>query len=162
MERYQSCFFTGHRIIASNQLPAVRKILSEKIEQLIVEKGVTDFVAGGALGFDTLAAECVLEMKKKYDICLHLYLPCFDQMKKWTDKQRFKGRMIMSQADEIVYTTESTYIDGCMQERNRQMAYSSHYCIAFMKNTRSGTGMSVALAKKLGGEVTNINDEIEA
>lgn len=44
----------------------------------------TYFGAGGALGFDTLAAQTVLELKKKYpDIRLILVLPCLSQTRNW-------------------------------------------------------------------------------
>ena len=40
--------------------------------------------AGGALGFDTLAAQTVLEMKKEYpQLRLILVLPCENQTRGW-------------------------------------------------------------------------------
>ena len=51
------CFFKGFK--------AVLKIESLQLVSLI-EKGVIFYGAGGALGFDTIAVECVLELKEKY------------------------------------------------------------------------------------------------
>lgn len=43
------------------------------------------FGAGGALGFDTLAAQCVLSLRKRYShIKLILVLPCTTQTKGWS------------------------------------------------------------------------------
>ena len=45
---------------------------------MITEYGVNTFIDGGALGFDTIAAETVIEMREKYqNIKLVMYLPCY-------------------------------------------------------------------------------------
>ena len=64
--REKTCCFTGHR-----KLPSIwgRWKLAAKLEKAIVEQinnGIRFFGAGGALGFDTLAAQTVLKLKKKY------------------------------------------------------------------------------------------------
>ena len=51
--------FTGHRIIASAQLPALQTELRGLLITAIAT-GFLDFYAGGALGWDTLCAEQVL------------------------------------------------------------------------------------------------------
>jgi uncharacterized phage-like protein YoqJ len=55
--------FTGHRRIASAELPRLKQCLYETIETLI-QQGVTTFLCGGAIGFDTLAGNIVVELKK--------------------------------------------------------------------------------------------------
>lgn len=58
----------------------------------MIENGVVNFVTGGALGFDTLAAQAVLELRQRYaHIKLQLILPCKNQTAKWRT------------ADQIVY-----------------------------------------------------------
>lgn len=50
----------------------LRKIIEEQIKA-----GVVFYGAGGALGFDTIAAQTVLEMKNEYpQLRLILVLPC--------------------------------------------------------------------------------------
>ena len=51
----QACCFTGHRDIPVSQKPALQKRLEEETARLI-HQGVAMFLAGGALGFDTMAA----------------------------------------------------------------------------------------------------------
>lgn len=87
----KACCFTGHRQIPPQQRLKIYKYLKAEITNLI-ENGVVNFVTGGALGFDTLAAQAVLELRRRYaHIKLLLILPCKNQTDKW--------RM----ADRIVY-----------------------------------------------------------
>jgi len=63
-KKMQTCCFTGHR-----ELPTGwdRWKLAKKLEQAIInqiENGIHFFGAGGARGFDTLAAQTVLKLKK--------------------------------------------------------------------------------------------------
>ena len=76
--REKTCCFTGHREIDEKDYSKLKKRTRDLIVSLI-EKGVVFFGAGGARGFDTLAAESVLELKKDYpQIKLILVLPCPD------------------------------------------------------------------------------------
>ena len=82
----KTCCFTGHRYIPGK----IRRKLKKKIREaviLLIEKGVIYFGAGGALGFDTLAAEVVLSLKRKYkNIKLIMVYPCKDQTRFWKIK----------------------------------------------------------------------------
>ena len=57
--------FTGHRNIPLLKRKAVAQRLKTELTDLI-NNGYQFFGAGGALGFDTLAAQTVLELKKDY------------------------------------------------------------------------------------------------
>ena len=63
MEKMKTCFFTGHRRITDNKLEDIKRKLTENIENLIINYDVKNFISGGALGFDTIAAEAVYEIK---------------------------------------------------------------------------------------------------
>ena len=54
--------FTGHRTIPLLKKWKIEKKLKEALEALI-EEGYCYFGAGGALGFDTIAAQMVLNLK---------------------------------------------------------------------------------------------------
>lgn len=63
--REKTCCFTGHRDIPR----AVYSSLSRELDAVVralIGKGVRFFGAGGALGFDTLAAETVLRLRQIY------------------------------------------------------------------------------------------------
>ena len=157
MEKEFTCFFTGHRIIAKSKFAAIEARIEHETERLINDKDVTDFITGGALGFDTIAARVIIKLKEKYDyIKLHLYLPCYNQMENWNSRNQYEARMIMSYADSKIYVTEGNYVTGCMQLRNKKMADDAKYCIAYMNNPRSGTAQTVSYAEDIKDTVINI------
>ena len=141
MDKSKTCFFTGHRKIAQSKIEIVKAQLAENIEKMITEYGVNTFIDGGALGFDTIAAETVIEMREKYqNIKLVMYLPCYGQSKMWKESEQFRYRMVLSKADKIIYITKSVYTDDCMKLRNLKMIKDSSFCIAFCLMQKSGTG----------------------
>jgi len=84
----QTCCFTGHRKIHKDEITELQKSLENELIKLIIQ-GVKYFAAGGALGFDTLAALAVLKLKKKFPhIKLILVLPHKEQTTRWRDKDK--------------------------------------------------------------------------
>ena len=74
--RKKTCCFTGHRSLNGEEKLKVAVRLRKIIEEQI-KAGVVFYGAGGALGFDTIAAQTVLEMKNEYpQLRLILVLPC--------------------------------------------------------------------------------------
>ena len=63
-KKNKTCFFTGHRVIPKKDSSNLLVTLDEKIRELIAD-GCENFVCGGAVGFDTLAA-CRVIVAKKY------------------------------------------------------------------------------------------------
>lgn len=114
------------------------------------------FGAGGALGFDTLAAQCVLSLRKRYShIKLILVLPCTTQTKGWSKDDIAVYEEIKSQADKVVYTSHD-YFRGCMHKRNRHLVDNSSACISYLTENKGGTFYTVNYAKSKGVEVINI------
>ena len=64
--REETCCFTGHRKIPEEEREQLARRLEATVEELI-RAGVRYFVAGGALGFDTLAAQTILNIRG--DVC---------------------------------------------------------------------------------------------
>lgn len=161
MEKLRTCFFTGHRRLPSKRLEDINEVLSAELERLIIEYDVRDFISGGALGFDTVAAEAVDKMKEKYPhIRLLLYLPCYGQSRKWHDKQKYRYHMLKSRADEIIYVTEGGYTEDCMLKRNLRMIKDSFFCISFCIMHNTGTGLTMKNAEEVGAKIINIADKI--
>lgn len=122
----------------------------------LIGRGVTVFNAGGALGFDTLAAEIVIGLKKTYpQIKLVLVLPCPEQADKWNAYNREKYHKISACADKLVYVSDE-YSVGCMHKRNRFLVDGSAYCICYLKKERGGTAYTVNYAKSRGLIVFNV------
>ena len=154
MKEY-TCCFTGHRKIAPAQQMIVAERLCDTVEKLI-RGGFTEFLAGGALGFDTMAAQCVLSLKEKYPhIKLVLALPCVTQTKGWSAEDVWIYENIKQQADKVVYTSQES-ARGCMFKRNRYLVDHSSVCVAYLTGNKGGTAYTVAYANQKGLIVINL------
>ena len=152
-----TCFFTGHRTIPTDLIPEVTRLTREQI-YLHAARGYTDFICGGAVGFDTVAAVQVAKVKAGgTPIRLILALPCRDQTALWKDTEMLRlYQRIKGTADEVIYISD-LYHDGCMKERNRFMVDSSSACIAYYNGSRmGGTAQTVRMAEKKQITIANI------
>ena len=161
MDRYLKCCFTGPR---PNKLPwgyceageifeQTKNKLQNKIEKAII-KGYSHFCSGMALGVDTIAAEIVLDMKKKYPhITLECAIPCLNQTQGWlyVSVERYKN--ILDKADKITYVSKKDYFNGCMQKRNQYMVDNSSLVIAVYGGLGGGTKQTIDYAIKNGVDV---------
>ncbi len=155
--RDKTCCFTGHRDLPSDQYQSIFDKTEEAIERFI-NMGYRYFGAGGALGFDTIAALAVLKLKKHYpNIRLILVLPCLSQTRGWSKDDIEVYENIKQRADKVVYTSQE-YTRGCMHKRNRHLVDNSSACISFLTESRGGTAYTVDYAKKHGLSVVNIPD----
>ena len=146
---YKTCCFTGHRKIAKEDIVIIPEILDKLIDKL-VGMGVRSFRAGGAPGFDTLAALAVLRKKKKYpELSLILDLPCRNHCIGWGGEDKSIYNYVLSQADEINYA-EPTYTQGCIMKRNRMLVDNADICIAYCTRDSGGTAYTLDYAKKNG------------
>ncbi len=139
----RSCCFTGHRIIRKQDSGGIYDAIKNEIRNLS-ERGISNFISGGALGFDMLAAEAVLELRdgELPFITLELMLPCENQAIKWRESERVRYAGIISRADKVGYTSRE-YTPTCMAERNRAMVDASEHCIAYMYKSFGGTAYTV-------------------
>lgn len=149
-----TCCFTGHRDCADNS--EIREKLMSVIIKLITVKNVRYFGAGGALGFDTIASLCVLELKKTYPcIKLILVLSCPEQDKYWSYNDKEVYEYIKKRADKVVYVSDK-YTKGCMHKRNRYLVDNSRYCVAYCVKNRGGTFYTFNYAERRGLEIIRI------
>ncbi len=146
----QTCCFTGHRKIPLDQLEVVTQRLRDAVTASIKD-GYLYFGAGGALGFDTIAAQTVLELKNDYpQIKLILVLPCKTQTRGWNQKDVEEYNRIIEAADKVVYSSQH-YFNGCMHKRNRHLVDNSSLCVCYLTEDSGGTAYTVkyALAKRV-------------
>ena len=161
MTKEKSCFFTGHRILEKKEAQLMKSLLREEILNRIND-GVTRFIAGGAIGFDTLAAEQVIDIRQDYnDIKLILYIPCRNHSARWKNADRQRFYEISESADEVRYITDANYTPGCMRKRNMAMVEDADCGIVYLGNRRnSGSAQTVKLAREKGIPFVNIVDEV--
>ena len=147
--REDACCFTGHRDIP----PEILLALAAKVETEVLELiayGIRYFYAGGALGFDTLAAETVLRLRDQFpQIQLILALPNREETRGWSAASVERYESILRRANEVIYTSEH-YTRGCMQRRNRFMVDHSAVCVAYCTRATGGSAYTLQYARKVG------------
>lgn len=154
MANVDTCCFTGHKKLPANKIQNILSTLDEAIENLI-SQGVTNFISGGAVGFDLMAAALILAKKETgRTIRLIFVLPCKNQELLWDNKQKQLYRNLLNEADEIIYITEN-YNRFCIEQRNRYMVEHSNHCICALLYEKSGTYQTVRIAKKNGLKIIN-------
>lgn len=156
-EPIRTVCFTGHRnipyVVAARLPDLLERVISE-----LCERGATIFRAGGAMGFDTVAALKVLDMKEKYpQIRLELILPCRNQTERWDEISRQTYQYILKNANSHRFLFD-TYFEGCMLERDRRLVEGSDVCVAYCSQSRGGTAYTVTHAIRAGLELINLND----
>ncbi len=159
--REQTCCFTGHRVLSSD----VREDLTAAVDRVIRDlyrAGYRYFMAGGALGFDTLAAVEVLRAARfDREVKLILVLPCRNQTLRWEGMPGYVGHLrrykqILGMADYAVYLNDF-YTDTCMRERNQYMIDHSSVCVAYYNGAaKSGTGQTYRMAVSGGLDIYNL------
>lgn len=141
--------FTGHRDLPETTSAEYRTLVRDTQNAIIstIDRGATDFYAGGAQGFDLLCAELVLLLKERYPrIRLHLVLPYAG----FARGERYKP--VLEQADEVI-DLFSKYRRGCMMIRNRRLVEEGELCIAYLRKETGGTFYTVSVARSQEREV---------
>ncbi len=166
-DRANSCCFTGHRPSA---LPAKGKESAEGMQSLLclleraieraLEDGVVAFYAGGAQGFDTLAAEAVLRQSEHCtDVSLHLALPGRDQTEGWHKRDLMRYDEILSRAASVWYAADCCSQES-MRRRNRYLVDHAGRCVAYLRRMRGGTLYTVNYALESGIPVDNLAERM--
>ena len=142
-----TCAVTGHRNIQD-------KIDTEKLKNIfidLIEKDYKYFLIGMAVGFDMLCFEILYNLKKEYDIKLIACVPCENQSKVYSIKEKEKYDEFISVADEVVLVSKN-YNRYCMFKRNKFMVDNASALVAYLREERGGTKNTVKYAEK-----SNIN-----
>ena len=157
---FRACSFTGHRSFPDGHRKSLIDHLKRAVEYAY-NLGCREFYAGGALGFDTLAAREVIRFRLSHpDVSLILLLPCLNQNELWSDSDTDAYEYILSEADEVRYFAD-TYTNGCMQKRNKALAEACDIMIAYVRRPRSGAAQTVRMAESLGKKVYNLYTSVE-
>ena len=154
------CSFTGHRQIKGEHTQGLVSLVGRAVEYAY-SKGCRRFLAGGAIGFDTVAAREVIKFRMTHpDVSLVLVLPCMNQDKHWSERQRDSYEYTLSEADEIIYVCEE-YTDTCMKERNRFLAERADILIAYVSRYNSGAAQTLRMARSMEKEIYNLYPSLE-
>lgn len=154
--RFETCCFSGHRVIPEDVREPLREALERQI-RFLIECEYYCFCSGGAMGFDLMAAQIVLELKKENPrLELRMILPFREQAERWNQKEREKYYTVLEQADKREYVCGEKYSPGCYRRRNQRLVDESDFCLCYMTREKSGTGMTVAYANQKGMKVRNL------
>ncbi len=138
-----TCCFTGHRVLRKDfDITALEEAVNEAING-----GYKTFLTGMANGFDRVCASVLTNLKSEKNIEIIACVPCRDQDKFFTQKQKEEYDYFLKNADEVIYLSDE-YYNGCMQVRNRYMVDNSSLVIAYSKTNFGGTFYTVSYAIK--------------
>lgn len=155
------CSFTGHRVIKAEHADKLAGFLDRAIE-FAYSKGCRDFLTGGAIGFDTVAAEEVVKFRASHtDVRFVLVLPCVDQDAKWSAAQKARYAELLSEADEVTYVSR-LFNSTCIKERNAYLAEHCDMLVSYVSHRNSGSAQTAAMAKARGKEIYNLYPAMEA
>ncbi len=154
----KNCCFTGHRAISDDNTQL--HIELENVLCKLIEDGVTNFYAGGAIGWDMICSYTVCILRKRYpQITLNLTLPCAadQQCLKWNEHQKRQYYTLLRYADSVEYIEEK-YSYGCMKARNQRLVDKADICVCYYntKKYRSGTGQTVRMAERKNIQIINL------
>lgn len=156
--KINACCFTGHRQLS----PAELSLLTRETDAAIATvygMGCRAFYAGGALGFDTLAALQVIAFRERHpDVRLYLILPCRDQCRAWSEEEVRVYREIQTASDGYRYIRDA-YDGHVMRDRNAALVAETDACIAYLLRPISGAAQTVRMAQRAGHLVINLADE---
>lgn len=149
--------FTGHRELKEPYSVVFTKTYRE-VESLI-KQGYKFFGAGGARGFDTIAAEVVIQLQQQYShIHLILVLPYhrhYEYEKGWKQEEIELLEKHKKMASKVIYTQEA-YGPGCYYKRDRHLVDHASLCLCYRYKSSGGTAYTTNYAYNKGLKVLNI------
>ena len=164
------CCFTGYRpakfpfelSVDNYDYIEFENSLLESIIKLISENCCI-FYTGMAMGFDIIAAESVLLLKKArpdLDIKLVCVIPFEAQGESYSDFWRKKYLDILKEADESIVLSHK-YYSGCYQVRNKFMVDNCDYVLTWYDGKSGGTKNTLDYASKKQRQIFNVNKKTE-
>lgn len=154
----QTCCVTGHRVIPPGEEKKIMVRARYIFLRLIREKNVRFFGVGGAVGFDMLAAEYLLDLKAHREhqlkIISVLPYPAWRETGDWTDELRLRQDRILRACDKVVYVRQE-YEKNVFLLRDRKLVDGSAYCVSYCNRLRTGTAYTVKYALDHGVKVFN-------
>lgn len=153
--RNKTCCFTGHRILQESEQTISNKIRREVLN--LYDKGYLYFGVGGALGFDTIAAETLFRLRdcEGLKIKIILVAPFKGYNNLWAKEEKKKFDVNITKYDKVVFVSSVASKDAFLA-RNRHLINYSSVCITYLIDEYSGTGYTIKYAIKEGLNIINI------
>ena len=167
---YYSCCFTGYRpqkypfpLRRGNaEFHLLEDALTDAVFSLC-EENCNTFYTGMAMGFDLIAAETVLFLRKaRPDLAIKLIavLPFANQGDTFSPEWKARFDAVLRECDGKVLI-EKDYSRGCYAQRNRYMVDHSDYIITWYDGQKGGTQNTLRYAEKTGRGIINLNQKYD-
>ncbi len=151
----ETCCFTGHRDIPAWE---EQKILTRVRYHLwpLLRNGVKYFVVGGAIGFDTIVAEYLLDQRDREGTRIRIisFLPYPGWREKWAELEIRRQDRILERCDKVSYAQQA-FSEDVYLLRDRLLVDGSGYCISYCNRLTGGTAYTVRYALQQGLKVYN-------
>lgn len=156
----QTCCFTGHRNVPVDKQKEIIVARTEAKVRELIRGGYRCFITGGAVGYDTLAAELLFRLRdiERQDIRVILAYPFDGYMNRWNEEQKAAYARLLPQYDERICIAEAAS-RGAYLQRDRYMVDASSMCIAYCTRQTGGTAYTIRYATKKGVPVCNIAED---
>ena len=164
-EGIKKCCFTGYRpakfpFSLSGEDPEYKKFENALVEELLslIGSGCKTFYSGMAMGFDIIAAEVVLMLKRAYgfsDIKLICVLPFSEQGESFTSFWKKRFYAVLEECDPKIILSED-YFSGCYKKRNIYMVNNSDCVLTWFDGKQGGTRNTLDYAVSQKRYVINI------
>ena len=141
------------------EIPAIRERTARCI-RLLYNNGVRYFGVGGAIGYDTLAAQLLfrLRMEELKDIRVILVYPFEGFTDRWSPQQKRLYARLLPYYDKKVCVAQSGSREAYLA-RDRHLVDASSYCIAYCVKESGGTAYTLQYAQRQGIKVFNVSIE---
>lgn len=152
---------TGHRPdkLFGYDLSAIEYAnMKNYFKTTFINKGYTKVISGMAQGVDTIAALATIELiNEGHNIKLISAIPCRDQDKYWSAKDKYIYNYILSNVDkDDIHYISQNYNNSVMQKRNMWMVDNCNEVIAIWDGTTGGTYNCIKYAKKQGKPIYHV------
>ena len=138
--RHEHLLFIGHRNTPDTVLPA----LIQEVERHIAEYGVTDFVVGHYGHFDTLAAQAVMDAKKRHpSVTLTMLLPYHPAERPIPAPEGYDGTFYPPDMGRVPRRLAIVRANHWMLCRNASQ-FETHFCYRAAMTSSSLSRMSFA------------------
>ena len=154
--RSKTACFTGHRELPQNKVKSI-EVMTEATIQQLYDKSVRFFGVGGALGYDTLAADVLFRLRASYmsDIKIILVYPFDGFTDRWKPEQQARHKARLPFYDKVVCVSDKPSREAYLA-RDRHLVDGSTYCVAYQTKGVGGTAYTTRYAQEHGVEVYNI------
>ena len=167
-ERSKTVAFSGHRTFKMNgtgslfdvdgwQEPAtISELLRETIGRLAAD-GYTDFLCGMAEGFDLMAGEAVLAVRREFPgIRLTAVIPFPGQAARFSGEVRETYDRVLAASDRTIVVCHK-YSKDCFFRRNLLLVQWASILVCYYNGSSGGTQFTVKQALLSGTKVINLS-----